>query len=247
MGATNALNAYRRWAGKVPATSLQLLVYMALVSKDAQDWPWYAQGQHALAEHGLGRSDPDEADLRAVQRALSPLLKAEAVTVDRAGASRSNGNTTARYRLNLHERADRERLQWLGTPDGKRRASDRRGDRQHPTKNGGDTRRFVTTHPTVCDDTPDGNRRPKETRGNKRSEKTKEEVVDPQTASHPSRAHTDDAEAEPSIVVELFPRTTQEAPYRRRRWSTPGLDELARASEVRRAAVAAHQAGLEAQ
>jgi hypothetical protein len=186
VGATNALAAIERFGGRVPATSLVLLIYMSLVSKDAHDWPYCRLGQHALAEFALRRPNPDETDLRAVQRALKPLLDAGAVTVDRAGAQRSDGNVTARYRLNLHDRADKARAEWEGTPDGKRRVSDRRRDPQHPTKSGGDTRRKVTRHPTVSDETPDENRRPKETGGDMRSDKTKEEGSS-QTASHPSR------------------------------------------------------------
>ena len=188
MGATNAIQAYQRFGSRVPATSLMLLVYMALVSKDAHDWPYCRLGQHALAEFALSRPDPNETDLRAVQRALKPLLDTGAVTVDRAGAHRADGNVTARYRLNLHERADKARAEWEGTPDGKRRVSDRRRDPQHPTKSGGDTRRKVTRHPTVSDETPDENRRPKETGGDMRSDKTEEEGSS-QTASHSSRAN----------------------------------------------------------
>jgi len=187
MGATNALEAFRRFGGRVPASSLMLLVYMALTSKDAHDWPYCRLGQHALAEFALSRPNPDETDLRAVQRALKPLLDAGAVTVDRAGAQRADGNVTARYRLNLHERADKARAEWESTPDGKRRVSDRRRDPQHPTKSGGDTRRKVTRHPTVSDETPDENRRPKETGGDMRSDKTEEEGSS-ETASHPPRA-----------------------------------------------------------
>ena len=187
MGATNAIAAYRRYAGKVPGLSLAVLVYMALVSKDKDPWPWFTLGQHAIAEHALGRPDPNAADLRAVQRAISPLIDAEAVTVDRAGAARSDGNTTARYRLNLHEEADRMRREWLDTPDGKRRMSNPHKARRDPTVSDGETRRKVTRDPTVSDERPDGNRRAKETRGDMRSEKTEEEDLS-ETASHPSRA-----------------------------------------------------------
>lgn len=196
MGATNAIAAYRRYAGKLPGLSLAVLVYMALVSKDKDAWPWFTLGQHAIAEHALGRPNPDATDLRAVQRAIGPLIEAQAVTVDRGGASRSDGNTTARYRLNLHEEADQARREWLDTPDGKRRVSNPHKARRDPTVSDGDTRRKVTRDPTVYDETPDGNRRAKETRGDMRSEKTEEEAVDLSTAAHPSR--------EPGNVTPLF-------------------------------------------
>lgn len=212
MGATNALEAFRRFGGKIPASSLMLLVYMALVSKDAHDWPYCRLGQHALAEFAMGRSSPDDTDLRAVQRALKPLLDAGAVTVDRAGAQRSDGNVTARYRLNLHDRADKARAEWESTPDGKRRVSDRRRDPQHPTKSGGDTRRKMTRHPTVFDETPDENRRPKETGGDMRSDKTEEEDSS-QTACHPSRAIAEPTPSRcPDHLISLKPRTDGLAP-----------------------------------
>lgn len=251
MGATNALDAFRRYGGKVPATSLAVLLYMALVSKDRDDWPYYRQGQHAIAEFALGRSNPCDADLRAVQRAMKPLLDIGAVTVERAGAARSDGNVTARYRLNLHDRADKARREWEQTPDGKRRVSDRRRDPQHPTESGGDTRRKVTRHPTVSDDTPDGNRRAKETGGDMRSEKTKEEGSF-KTASHPPRAIAP-SHQEPAPVVALFPGTANapgEIPYRP---TAPRLgrrdaitEALAAASARRAKAVADHKARTEA-
>lgn len=233
MGASNALDAFRRFGGQVPPTSLVLLLYMALVSKDAHEWPYCRLGQHALAEHALHRPDPDEADLRAVQRALKPLLDCGAVTVDRAGAQRADGNVTARYRLNLHERADKARAAWELTPDGNRRVSDRRRDPQHPTKSDGDTRRKVTGHPTVSDGTPDENRRPKETGGDMRSDKTKEYLVEETASSHPPRAT-----AEPTTNPEPPPLPTKcpdglspalradgkpECPICRRRADRPGI------------------------
>lgn len=188
MGARNVAAAYHRYAGRVPALSMQILVYMAVVAKDSDDWPWYGQGQAALAEMAMGRENPDTVDLRAVQRALLPLTAIGAVTVDRGGATRTDGNTTARYRLNLTEQADEARARWALTPDGIRRMSDRRRDPQHPSKSGGDTRRKVTTHTTVFDETPDGKRRPKEEENYKRSEKTEEEGRS-STTSHPLRAN----------------------------------------------------------
>jgi hypothetical protein len=188
MGATNVGCAFARWAGKVPPLSMVLLAYMSLVSKDADDWPFFRLGQPALAELAMGRENPDAADVRAVQRALKPLLDVGAISVDRSGARRGDGNITARYRLNLHERADQARAEWEATPDGKRRMSDARREPQHTTKSGGNIRRNLTEHTTESDETYDGNRRPQEERGDMRSDKTKEEGS-LTTTSHPPRAN----------------------------------------------------------
>jgi hypothetical protein len=102
VGARNALKAYALYAGKVPPLSMQILTYMATVSKDADESPWFSQGHEALAVFALGRSGPiTESDLRAVQRALRPLFDAKAITQDRAPAPRRNAPSTARYRLEL--------------------------------------------------------------------------------------------------------------------------------------------------
>ena len=103
MGASNAMRAYLLYAGKVPATSMQVLAYMALVSKDADEHPWYSQGHEALAQFALGRRENDitDSDLKSVQRALRPLFDAKAITLERRGAMRRGAPSTARYRLEL--------------------------------------------------------------------------------------------------------------------------------------------------
>ena len=112
MGASNVIAAYALYAGKVPATSMQVLAYMAAVSKDADDEPWYGQGHMALAEHALGRdiepcgcvdsckhNRPHE---EAVRRAVKPLREIGAITVSRAPARRrTDGPSTVRYQLHL--------------------------------------------------------------------------------------------------------------------------------------------------
>lgn len=236
MGATNALAAYRRWAGRVPATSMILLTYMSLVSKDKDDWPWYGQGQEALAEFALGRENPDRADLRAVSRAMQPLLDAGAVTVDRAAAARNEGNSTARYRLNITDRADGERRKWEETHDGKRRTSTPVGDPQRTTESGHDVRRFSTQRTTESGTTYDGNRRTKE-------EEDQEEQEDQgisgssTTASHPSRAHAPD-EPLPENVIPI-----ERPPPRQGRLATENLAGAAARVAARKAA---HQARLAA-
>jgi hypothetical protein len=214
MGASNALAAFRRWAGKVPGASMMLLTYMSLVSKDMDDWPWYGQGQEALAEFALGRENPDRADLRAVSRAMQPLLDAGAVTVDRGSAARADGNTTARYRLNISDRADSERQKWEETHDGKRRTSKPAKDPQRTTVSGNDVRRKVTQRTTVSDATYDGNRRTKEEEDQEERE-NQGISVDLQTTSRPLRAKPPDAK--PAPVIALFPGTANapdEPPYR---------------------------------
>lgn len=192
MGASNVSAAFQRYAGKVPPLSMTLLTYMANVSKDSDEWPFFRLGQFALAEMALGRPDPDANDLRAVQRGMKPLLDIGAVTVDRSGAVRADGNVTARYRLNLTDRHDEARRKWEGTPDGKRRMSDRRRDRQHPTKSGAHTRRKVTSHPTKSDVTYDGKRRPQETVGIPEEREDQGRSGSSTTTSHPPRASTAD-------------------------------------------------------
>lgn len=102
MGATNVLRAYLAFAGKIPPLSMQVLAYMAAVSRDVDEEPWYSQGQEALAEFALGRERPIErADIAAVERALKPLFDEKAITTDRPSARRRDGPWTARYRLHL--------------------------------------------------------------------------------------------------------------------------------------------------
>lgn len=103
MGAGNVLRAYLLFAGKVPATSMQVLTYMAVVSKDADEHPWYSQGHEAIAQFALGRREGEitDSDLKAVQRAIRPLFDAKAITLERRGSKRRSAPSTARYRLEL--------------------------------------------------------------------------------------------------------------------------------------------------
>ncbi|WP_157630363.1 hypothetical protein [Kribbella catacumbae] len=81
---------------------MQILGYMATVSKDADKEPWYGQGHEAIAQFALGRREPiTDSDLKAVQRALKPLFEAKAIALERRGAFRRNAPSTARYGLNL--------------------------------------------------------------------------------------------------------------------------------------------------
>ncbi|TDD27350.1 hypothetical protein E1287_34605 [Actinomadura sp. KC06] len=145
-------SAYATWAGKVPPLSMQLLIYMALISKDSDDEPWFGQGHGALAEHALGREAPiEEKDIRAVERAVAPLLKEGAIVADRRPAPRSGGSRTVRYRLAL-PRGDAPR-KTVDDPDVPRNPADER-----PTVSGGDVPRNPAERPTESDGTSHGNR-----------------------------------------------------------------------------------------
>jgi hypothetical protein len=252
MGASNALAAYVRWAGKVPPMSMQVLLYMALVSKDSDVWPWFGLGQAALAEHAMGRVEPTATDVRAVSRAMSPLLDAGAVTVTRAASHRSGGNSTAKYHLNLHERADAARSEWEQSPDGKRRMADPRrkgvpqdGNRRmeatgHTTESDNVIRRNPTSHTTVCDEPYDELRRSKEeeeTRGAREGRNG-----DLPTASHPPRV----AVPGDASVIPLFASQSPDA-RRRARSRLEGAAALAAKAERARERIAETEARVRAQ
>lgn len=269
MGARNVAAAYHRWAGRVPPLSMQILVYMALVAKDSDTWPWYGQGQAALAEFAMGRPEPDDTDRRAVGRAMTPLLNAGAVTVERAATQRGDGNSTARYRLNLTDEADVARRAWEDSPSGQRRVSDSRRKRKsqdgkrpiaqpsedgsHRTESDRVIGRFPTSHRTVSDEPQDGNRPTKEKEKTKRSEKTKEEAVDLPVAVTLPREPS--AVPKTAPVIPLYPDSANapgEKPYAPppqigRTWRTGAMDAIAEATARRAAAKAAHQASLAAE
>jgi len=116
MGAGNALSVYSLYAGKVPPTSLQILVYMALRSMDSDAKPWYSESAATLAALAIGRripADPDgrlqasAADVRAVERAITPLYVVGAITIARHSYGRPGQSVgrSAIYRLWLIEPA----------------------------------------------------------------------------------------------------------------------------------------------
>lgn len=126
MGAANAASAYRLYAGRIPATSLNVLVYMALVALDKDPEPSFWQGQEELAMRSLGREKPDKAAIKAVERAMTPLFEAGAVTTVRHSSGSRDRKITARYRL------------WLITPapPGNRGAVKGLDAESHPPDNG---------------------------------------------------------------------------------------------------------------
>lgn len=194
MGASNVVAAYALYAGRVPATSMQVLAYMAVVSKDGDPRPWFGQGHAALAEHALGRKRPiTDSDERAVRRAITPLLQAGAITTDRPAArDRRDGPNTARYRLHL----DVGRIPSCGSsPDLDGVDDPRRTDSGAHVGRNSDPRR------TESVPTQDENRPTEEPRGTTRSEKTKEEEVDLRTAVTVARANG--AANEPEISPDV--------------------------------------------
>ena len=85
VGASNALAAYALYAGKVPSTSLAMLVYMAVVSLDKDAEPWWSQGHAMLAVQCLGRDElTPTGDDQADQKALEAMRRA----VERANIRR---------------------------------------------------------------------------------------------------------------------------------------------------------------
>ena len=187
MGAANAIAAFR-YAGKVPPLSLVVLIYMGLVSVDKHDEPWFGLGPEAIAVHALRRPEPVTAsDLRAVERTLTPLFKAGAITTVRRGWGRGGDVRNVRYRLWLIEPA----------PDEMRRVQR------------SSTRRFVVEHPTVCGNAPDGKRRApyEEDRGGQRSKDTPPAVTTP-GGSQPIAA-TNGHTPNPSTVANEIERARQ--------------------------------------
>ena len=182
VGAANVKAAYQLYGGKVPAQALCVLVYMSVVAKDSDPTPMFWEGHAAIAEMCLGRAPAVDdgkggkthgvADLRAVERAITPLYDAGAITRDRASAGRAGKtNLTVRYRL------------WLTSPapDEKRRAA----KPDHPTKTGGCNEQ----HPTKSDRAPDENRWTKE-----QEEDLKQERRPEAKSGHPHKAETSSAE-----------------------------------------------------
>jgi hypothetical protein len=214
VGATNVAAAFQIYAGKIPPMSMQVLVYMALVSKDADERPWFSKGREAIALHALGRPAPfDRAAARAVERAVEPLLAVGAIETERKASVRRDGDSTARYRLNL-DPTHAPRNSW---------AEKRRKDPPRPTESAHHAPRNPSSRPTESVLTPHGIRGPEEKEDLSRSEE-EEEMADLDLTSHPSRATA------PNVV-----------PFRR---SDRVADSLAEAAARRAKAVADHQARL---
>lgn len=170
MGASNALNAFRLYAGKVPPLSMNVLVFMSLVAMDKDSEPKFWEGHEALAVHCLGRDEAsiDDSDLRAVRRAITPLFKAGAITVAQHSSGRGEKHGRVTYRLHLVTPAQ----------DGKRPMGDQGSI--GPAPDGkcpvdiGSTGRNVAEHRTESDRTPDGFRPAKEYEETEELEETQE-------------------------------------------------------------------------
>jgi hypothetical protein len=149
MGIKNVLAAFAMWAGKVPQTSFTLLSYMAATSMDTDAEPWFSRGHEHLAIHALGRpAEVERADVKAVERAISPLLRAGAIDTIRRASVRRDGLSTAAYRLNL------------GPRDVPRKAGDEDAQDSHrPPKTVPDVPHFPDSRP------PENGRTPPESGG----------------------------------------------------------------------------------
>lgn len=196
MGARNVAEAYLAWAGKLPPLSMTVLVYMALVSRDADERPWYSQGYAALAEHALGRKVVDRAALKAVERALAPLLEAGAVVTERKASTRRDGASTARYRLML-DAVDAPRIP--GVDDDLQRGP---GETSRTPDSVPDAPRIPSSRPPETVLTTPEFRGAEEQEDLRRSEKTRKEIKDLRTAVTVPRAR---CPTHPSMLGGLRP------------------------------------------
>lgn len=94
MGRANAEWIYTRW-GHLPHRAFRMLVFMALITRDADVTPCYYGGRDPLAE-AIG-AKPDQAGYDAVKEVLRTLRTAGAITQTRAGSRGRN----AEYALNV--------------------------------------------------------------------------------------------------------------------------------------------------
>ncbi len=184
MGASNVVAAYQLYAGRIPATSMQLLAFMAVVSRDDDDRPWYGQGHEALAIHALGRQAPvGRADIAAVERAISPLLAIGAIEVDRRASVRRDGPSTVRYRLRIVAAEPPQ----IHEPPVDNPPQDHNGHSSRPTETVTHAPRKPCSRPTETVTTPHENRGTEEPRGTRRSEE-EENHLDPERKSPPAPA-----------------------------------------------------------
>jgi hypothetical protein len=191
MGASNVAAAYSTWAGKVPPLSMQVLTYMALVSKDSDRQPWFGQGHAALAVHALGRPEPaTKADIAAVERAVAPLAKAGAIRVDRRASVRRDGPSTVRYRLVLWPVDVPRNPGDVTAEDIDESIVDNPAqDPQRPTESGTHVPRNPGRRPTESGATSHGNRGTEEYE--EYEEQPEEEMADLRTAVTVPRARCD--------------------------------------------------------
>lgn len=96
MGAGNVVKVCLHWP-HLPSASFRVLTQMAVIALDRDTPPIYWGGRAPLVRV-LGRGeDPTEPDYQALKRAMSPLLKAGCVAVDKP----SGPGHAARYSLHL--------------------------------------------------------------------------------------------------------------------------------------------------
>lgn len=201
MGASNALAAFRLYAGKVPPLSMNVLVFMSLVAMDKDREPKYWEGHKALAVHCLGRDEAsiDDSDLRAVRRAITPLFKAGAITVAQHSSGRGEKRGRVSYRLHLITQAQDEKRP-MGdqapinpTPDGFRPAD------------AASIGRNMAEHRTESDRIPDGIRPAKEYEETEELEEEQEYPL-PSSDPVPVRARKAPDESDEAMPVRVIPQ-----------------------------------------
>lgn len=175
MGAANVASAYQLYAD-LPGASFKLLGYMALVSLDRDAEPWFGQGAEELAVRALGRREADSAALRAVERAMTPLFEAGAVTTVRHSSGRDGKRYPARYRLWLQTPAPRENRGVDNCPELAERHAETGGRSSCPPPG-----KWLTTPRKVVEHPPESGRAPRENRGAKEYEEYEEQEQERRT------------------------------------------------------------------
>lgn len=209
MGASNALNAFRLYSAKVPASAMSALAFMALVSMDKDDEPWFQLGSEAIAVTALGRepvaeTDDARADGRArkamevaCERALRPLFEAGAITTVERSSGRPGKSRHAKYRLWLtkpapDEKRDPRHRADKSAPYGNRGVHNPAAEDPSPYEKrrvpDGSALRNSCQHPTETVPAPYEIRRAKEYEEEEERSKNLEEYSLPPSESVPVRA-----------------------------------------------------------
>lgn len=112
MGVGNIKRVYMGWAPTLNGKPMQVLIYMAMVSRDHDSAPWYGLGHEDLAANALGLELPldDKTPeneraratmLRKVRRHITPLLKHGAIEVKERATFGHLGTSHVVYVLHL--------------------------------------------------------------------------------------------------------------------------------------------------
>jgi hypothetical protein len=231
MGATLVTEVLARWT-HVSDRAFRVLVRMAVTALDEpnKDTPAavYFGGRELLAMTLRSDKGSPASRYRVVARVCAELVKLGAI--ERADAGRAGHNAVYRLTLDSARAIDDDRS--TQPTQGGQFSHPQGGQISHPQGGQIGPSRVANLA------TPRNQEEPLE-------ELLEETRGDLQTASHPSRAHTDEPKP-PSVVVEIFPGASKRPPVGGRRWSDAAMEAVADASARRAAAVAAHRAGQEA-